>query len=114
MCEAGIGISAEVPKVLTAEAMQSSDLVVTMGCGDVCPSFPGTRYPDRPLNDPAEQGFDAVRPIRDAIERHVRGRAADLGGAGQAADPHRQPGRAVPDGQLRARGPTVIDLPQTP
>jgi protein-tyrosine-phosphatase len=68
MAEAGIDISAEVPKVLTGEAVQASDVVITMGCGDTCPVFPGTRYLDWALPDPAGQGVDAVRPIRDEIE----------------------------------------------
>ncbi|MET7286835.1 arsenate reductase ArsC [Streptomyces sp. NPDC005573] len=73
MAEAGIDISAEVPKVLTVEAVQASDVVITMGCGDTCPVFPGKRYLDWRLPDPAGQGVDAVRPIRDEIEKRVRG-----------------------------------------
>ncbi|QHA04684.1 phosphotyrosine protein phosphatase [Streptomyces broussonetiae] len=73
MSEAGIDISAEVPKVLTVEAVQASDIVITMGCGDTCPVFPGKRYLDWKLPDPAGQGVDAIRPIRDAIEKHIRG-----------------------------------------
>ncbi|MGW3630801.1 arsenate reductase ArsC [Streptomyces sp. NPDC005122] len=73
MSETGIDISAEVPKVLTVEAVQSSDVVITMGCGDSCPFFPGKRYLDWVLPDPAGQGVDAVRPIRDEIEKRVRG-----------------------------------------
>ncbi|MFF3755263.1 arsenate reductase ArsC [Streptomyces sp. NPDC002018] len=72
MSEAGIDISAEVPKVLTVEAVQASDVVITMGCGDTCPVFPGKRYLDWELPDPAGQGAGAVRPIRDEIERRVR------------------------------------------
>ncbi|GAA1041037.1 MULTISPECIES: arsenate reductase ArsC [Streptomyces] len=72
MAESGIDISAEIPKVLTAEAVQSSDVVITMGCGDTCPVFPGKRYLDWQLPDPAGQGVEAVRPIRDEIERRVR------------------------------------------
>ncbi|MEU6641987.1 arsenate reductase ArsC [Saccharomonospora sp. NPDC046836] len=79
MREIGIDISAEIPKVLTADAVQSSDVVVTMGCGDACPCFPGTRYLDWPLDDPAGQDVEAVRPIRDTIEQRVRGLLADLG-----------------------------------
>ncbi|MER7756290.1 arsenate reductase ArsC [Kitasatospora sp. NPDC097643] len=79
MKEAGIDISAEVPKVLTAEAVRSSDVVITMGCGDACPYFPGTRYLDWQLTDPAGQGVEAVRPIRDEIERRIRGLLAELG-----------------------------------
>ncbi|MEU2554146.1 arsenate reductase ArsC [Streptomyces sp. NPDC013313] len=72
MSEAGIDITAEVPKALTAEAVQASDVVITMGCGDTCPVFPGKRYLDWQLPDPAGQGVDAVRPIRDDIEQRVR------------------------------------------
>ncbi|MFG3532489.1 arsenate reductase ArsC [Streptomyces sp. NPDC047917] len=69
--EIGIDISAEVPKVLTVEAVQASDVVITMGCGDTCPAFPGKRYLDWQLSDPAGQGVDAVRPIRDEIEQRI-------------------------------------------
>ncbi|MBG0856273.1 arsenate reductase ArsC [Streptomyces spinoverrucosus] len=79
MAEVGIDISAETPKVLTTEAVRSSDVVITMGCGDACPVFPGKRYLDWQLDDPAGQGVDAVRPIRDAIEGRVRGLLAELG-----------------------------------
>ncbi|MGW1157655.1 arsenate reductase ArsC [Streptomyces sp. NPDC002513] len=79
MAEVGIDISAETPKVLTTEAVQSSDVVITMGCGDACPLFPGKRYLDWQLNDPAGQGIDAVRPIRDQIEQRVRGLLTELG-----------------------------------
>jgi protein-tyrosine-phosphatase len=79
LAEVGIDISAETPKVLTTEAVQASDVVITMGCGDACPYFPGKRYLDWKLDDPAGQGVDAVRPIRDEIEQRVRGLLADLG-----------------------------------
>ncbi|MFG2393693.1 arsenate reductase ArsC [Streptomyces lavendulae] len=79
MAEAGIDISAETPKVLTVEAVRSSDVVITMGCGDACPHFPGKRYLDWTLTDPAGQGVAAVRPIRDEIERRIRGLLAELG-----------------------------------
>ena len=72
MAERGIDISAATPKVLTTEAVQASDVVITMGCGDACPIFPGKRYEDWKLDDPAGQGIEAVRPIRDEIERRVR------------------------------------------
>ncbi|MEV7869481.1 arsenate reductase ArsC [Streptomyces sp. NPDC088124] len=78
MAEAGIDIAAETPKVLTTEAVQSSDVVITMGCGDACPYFPGKRYLDWQLDDPAGQGVAAVRPIRDEIERRVRGLLAEF------------------------------------
>jgi len=71
MAEVGVDIAAEQPKVLTAEAVQASDVVVTMGCGDACPYYPGTRYEDWQLDDPAGQGIDAVRPIRDEIRARV-------------------------------------------
>lgn len=77
--ETGIDISAETPKVLTTEAVHASDVVITMGCGDTCPVFPGKRYLDWQLDDPAGQGVDAVRPIRDEIEQRVRGLLAELG-----------------------------------
>ncbi|MDT0470068.1 arsenate reductase ArsC [Streptomyces gibsoniae] len=79
MKEVGIDISAQTPKVLTSQAVQSSDVVITMGCGDACPVFPGKRYLDWQLDDPAGQGVEAVRPIRDAVEQRVRGLLAELG-----------------------------------
>jgi arsenate reductase (thioredoxin) len=79
MAELGIDISAETPKTLTTEAVRFSDVVITMGCGDACPVFPGKRYLDWQLDDPAGQGVGAVRPIRDEIERRVRGLLAELG-----------------------------------
>ncbi|MGV9774426.1 arsenate reductase ArsC [Streptosporangium sp. NPDC003464] len=79
MREAGVDISAEVPKVLTSDAVQASDVVITIGCGDACPLFPGKRYLDWVLEDPAGQGVEAVRPIRDEIERRIRGLLAELG-----------------------------------
>jgi len=78
MAEVGIDISAATPKVLTTEAVQASDVVITMGCGDACPVFPGKRYLDWDLEDPAGQGVEAVRPIRDDIEARIRGLLADL------------------------------------
>ncbi|GAA2991339.1 arsenate reductase ArsC [Streptomyces lactacystinicus] len=79
MAEVGIDLSAETPKVLTVEAVRASDVVITMGCGDACPYFPGKRYLDWQLADPAGRGVDAVRPIRDAIEQRVRALMAELG-----------------------------------
>ncbi|MGA5822940.1 arsenate reductase ArsC [Kitasatospora sp. NPDC094028] len=76
--EVGIDISAEIPKVLTVEAVQASDVVITMGCGDACPYFPGKTYLDWKLDDPAGQGVDAVRPIRDQIAQRIRDLLADL------------------------------------
>ncbi|KQV25607.1 MULTISPECIES: arsenate reductase ArsC [unclassified Microcella] len=71
MAEEGIDIAHNVPKVLTTEAVQESDVVITMGCGDVCPVFPGKRYEDWELDDPAGQGIESVRPIRDEIKRRI-------------------------------------------
>jgi protein-tyrosine-phosphatase len=79
MLEEGIDIRAEKPKVLTAEAVQASDVVITMGCGDACPYYPGKRYEDWKLDDPAGQGVDAVRPIRDEIRRRVEALLAEWG-----------------------------------
>ena len=78
MLEEGIDIAAEQPKVLTDEAVQHSDVVVTMGCGDECPFFPGKRYEDWVLDDPAGQGIESVRPIRDEIRRRVEALLAEL------------------------------------
>ena len=71
MAEEGIDIASNQPKVLTTEAVQASDVVITMGCGDECPYFPGKRYEDWKLDDPAGQGIEAVRPIRDEIKTRV-------------------------------------------
>ncbi len=79
MLEEGVDIRAEQPKVLTDAAVQASDVVVTMGCGDVCPIFPGKRYEDWALDDPAGQGIEAVRPIRDEIKARILGLLAELG-----------------------------------
>ncbi len=76
--EEGIDITAEQPKVLTTEAVQASDVVITMGCGDACPFFPGKRYEDWELDDPAGQGIEAVRPIRDDIKRRIEALVASL------------------------------------
>jgi protein-tyrosine-phosphatase len=78
MAEIGIDISAEQPKLLTTDAVEASNVVITMGCGDACPVFPGKRYLDWQLADPAGKGIDAVRPIRDDIERRVRTLLTDL------------------------------------
>lgn len=71
MLEEGIDLSAEKPTVLTPDAVEASNVVITMGCGDACPYYPGKRYEDWVLQDPAGQGVDAVRPIRDEIRRRV-------------------------------------------
>ena len=78
MAEDGIDISAQQPKVLTTEAVEVSDVVITMGCGDVCPIFPGKRYEDWVLQDPAGQGVASVRPIRDEIKARIAALVADL------------------------------------
>lgn len=84
MAEVGIDVAAEVPKVLTIEAVQASDVVITMGCGDTCPVFPGKRYLDWQLPDPAGQSVDAVRPIRDDIEKRIRELLDEIAPKGQA------------------------------
>jgi len=78
MAELGIDVSREVPKKLLTDDVAASDVVITMGCGDACPVFPGKRYEDWSLPDPAGQGVEAVRPIRDDIERRVRQLLAEL------------------------------------
>ena len=80
MREEGIDITTEQPKVLTPEAVQASDVVITMGCGDACPYYPGKRYEDWKLDDPAGQGIDAVRPIRDDIRARIEGLITSLTG----------------------------------
>ncbi|WP_424568763.1 arsenate reductase ArsC [Streptomyces sp. CH-036] len=79
MAEVGIDITAAAPKVLTAEAVRASDYVITMGCGDACPVFPGRTYLDWQLDDPAGKGVDAVRPIRDEIRQRVEALLAEIG-----------------------------------
>jgi arsenate reductase len=78
MAEVGIDLAGQQPKVLTPDAVQAADVVITMGCGDACPVFPGKRYLDWALDDPAGKGVEAVRPIRDEIEVRVRGLLAEL------------------------------------
>ena len=78
MREVGIDISGEFPKPWTDEVVRAADVVVTMGCGDACPVFPGKRYEDWSLEDPAGQGVEAVRPIRDEVEQRVRTLLAEL------------------------------------
>ncbi|MFC0071223.1 low molecular weight phosphatase family protein, partial [Umezawaea endophytica] len=73
LAEMGLDITAEIPTKLSYADVEASDVVITMGCGDTCPVFPGKRYLDWALEDPAGQGVDAVRPIRDDIDRRVRG-----------------------------------------
>ncbi|MFD4248387.1 arsenate reductase ArsC [Amycolatopsis thermoflava] len=78
MREIGLDLSKEFPKPLTTEAVHAADVVITMGCGDACPVFPGKRYLDWQLEDPAGKGVDAVRPIRDEIDRRVRALLTEL------------------------------------
>lgn len=78
MAELGLDLSRAFPKPLTADAVERSDVVVTMGCGDACPVFPGKRYLDWELDDPAGKAVEQVRPIRDEIERRVTSLLADL------------------------------------
>ena len=79
MAEEGIDIAGNTPKILTVDAVKESDVVITMGCGDACPIFPGKRYEDWALEDPAGQDVAAVRPIRDEIEQRVRALLDSLG-----------------------------------
>jgi len=78
MSEVGIDIANNSPKILTTEAVQASDVVITMGCGDTCPFFPGKRYEDWVLDDPAGKGIQAVRVIRDEIKSRVTALLAEL------------------------------------
>ena len=78
MLEEGIDMSAATPKVLTDEAVKASDYVITMGCGDACPFFPGKTYLDWVLDDPAGQGVEAVRPIRDEIKKKIQDLVAEI------------------------------------
>jgi arsenate reductase len=78
MAEEGIDIANSTPKVLTTESVQASDYVITMGCGDTCPFFPGKTYLDWPLSDPAGKGVDEVRPIRDEIKAKVQALIAEI------------------------------------
>ncbi|UJW36770.1 arsenate reductase ArsC [Saccharothrix sp. AJ9571] len=78
LAEWGLDITAELPSKLSTADVEASDVVITMGCGDTCPVFPGKRYLDWQLDDPAGQGIEAVRPIRDDIDRRVRALIAEL------------------------------------
>ena len=78
MAEVGIDLATATPKLLTDAAVEEADVVVTMGCGDACPFYPGKRYEDWPLDDPAGQGIEAVRPIRDEIRSRVEVLLAEL------------------------------------
>jgi arsenate reductase (thioredoxin) len=88
MAEVGIDVSRELPKRLTDEAVRDADVVITMGCGDACPVFPGRRYLDWELPDPAGKTVEEVRPIRDEIDRRVRALLDELVGAEHRADHH--------------------------
>ena len=85
MAEEGIDIAGGTPKLLTVDAVKESDVVITMGCGDACSIFPGKRYEDWKLDDPAGQGIDVVRPIRDEIRTRVEALIGELLPAGRAA-----------------------------
>jgi arsenate reductase len=78
MKEVGIDITAETPKILTVDAVQASDVVITLGCGDTCPVFPGKRYLDWQLEDPAGKGVESVRPIRDEIRTRIETLIAEI------------------------------------
>ena len=78
MAEEGIDIAGNVPKILTVDAVKQADVVITMGCGDACPIFPGKRYEDWALDDPAGQGIEAVRPIRDDIKERVEALLSEI------------------------------------
>ncbi|NEW69137.1 MULTISPECIES: arsenate reductase ArsC [Streptomyces] len=78
MLEVGIDISGQQPKILTTEAVQASDYVITMGCGDACPIFPGKKYLDWALEDPAGKGVESVRPIRDEIKTRIEALIAEI------------------------------------
>ncbi|WP_267460633.1 arsenate reductase/protein-tyrosine-phosphatase family protein [Pseudonocardia oceani] len=78
MAEIGLDLSREVPKKLSTDAVEAADVVITMGCGDACPVFPGKRYLDWELTDPAGKGLEDVRPIRDDIDARVRALLAEL------------------------------------
>ena len=85
MAEEGIDIANNSPKVLTVDAVRESDVVITMGCGDTCPIFPGKRYEDWELDEPAGQGIEAVRPIRDEIKRRIEVLVGELTAGSSAA-----------------------------
>jgi arsenate reductase (thioredoxin) len=80
MAEVGLDVSREFPRPLTGEAVEAADVVITMGCGDACPIYPGKRYEDWELDDPADADLDGVRRIRDEIDRRVRALADELAG----------------------------------
>ena len=102
MAEVGINIAAEKPKILTDQAVRESDVVITMGCGDTCPFYPGKRYEDWVLDDPAGQGVDAVRPIRDNIKRRVETLISELLPTHQAHAQAQQTSAQQPQAQQTA------------
>lgn len=104
MREVGIDISKEVPKLLSAVAVEAADVVITMGCGDACPIYPGKRYLDWVLDDPAEQSLAAVRRIRDDIDARVSELLRDLN-----ASTARDGGGVTPEGNARSR-PEATDV----
>ncbi|MEU8490590.1 arsenate reductase ArsC [Pseudonocardia alni] len=87
MAKSDIDLSAEIPKRLTTDAVDAADVVITMGCGDACPVFPGKRYLDWQLDDPAGKTVDEVRPIRDDIDARVRALLGELTGIKAEAKP---------------------------
>ena len=112
MAEEGIDLTAETPKVLTVDAVRESDVVITMGCGDACPVFPGKRYEDWELDDPAGRDVDAVRPIRDEIQRagaRPDGRPRGRSGRGLTSSGAVRPVRYGPHG-ARLRRPVDLGL----
>src|SRR2546426_5954646 len=113
MAELGFDMAKEFPKPLTDQAVQAADVVITMGCGDACPFYPGKRYLDWELEDPAGQGLDAVRPIRDEIERRGRGPLPELVGAG-AASAYTPPGRPAGFRGANTRGARARPHPRPP
>jgi arsenate reductase (thioredoxin) len=92
MAEVGIDLSAEHPKLLDADAVRASDVVITMGCGDACPVFPGVRYEDWDLPNPSGRRAEEVRPIRDEIERRVQGLLSELVVQAESASPSARSG----------------------
>jgi arsenate reductase (thioredoxin) len=91
LAEVGLDVTQEFPKPLTDEAVRAADVVITMGCGDACPFYPGKRYLDWELADPAGLPLDAVRPIRDEIDRRVQALLAELVATGPAAASRSEP-----------------------
>ena len=111
MAEVGIDIAAEKPKILTDQAVRESDVVITMGCGDTCPFYPGKRYEDWVLDDPAGQGVDSVRPIRDTIKQRVEtliGELLPTNRAARTAPTKLGPAESVPGESGVSRRPRVL------